>query len=145
MQRTRLLTKEQVQKHIQSIHRRYTVHKYIDSHDAFVCISKKGFAQVSWIARIDAEAFSESVFIVENAATKRKGLGKYLYYMLMDLVFPACVVSDREDLSDSALRVWKVLEKADYVQTGIFYDADPENNSSIGCYNKTAKFSLESF
>lgn len=120
MQRTRLLTKEQVQKHIQSIHRRYTVHKYMDSHDAFVCISKKGFAPASWIARIDAEAFSDDVFIIENSATKRRGLGKYLYYILMDLVFPACIVSDREDLSDSALRVWKELEKADYVKQEFF-------------------------
>lgn len=139
----RLLSKKAISKQITAIKKRYEVDIDSDKAEASVHIYRKGENSDNYVAKIEAEALSENVFCVDYAGTSISGLGKFLYYMLLDEIYPAALICDRETVRDKAFRIWKVFERLDYVETGVFEDEEnPEENTSEGYYNKTARFKL---
>lgn len=125
---------EKLRKQRKSISNRYEIKDKIQDGELVIEFIRNNEVK----AKIILDILDDSTYVVEQSWSKVKGLGKFLYLEAANLVYPKFIVSDRDDLSNSALKVWKFLETVCNVEE---YKDEVEHENS---YNLKMQFNYDS-
>jgi hypothetical protein len=86
----------------------YSFRHYINKHVNVAIVKLLNGEDV--IGEIQANRRDKDTYQVSTAHTMIKGMGKVLYWSLMDLIHPCCLIPD-EQLTEDAQRVWDAIHE----------------------------------
>ena len=98
----------------------------------------KGITSIEYFLRKDhllkgriliSRRFNEVDWMLSGVSCNTRGVGKLLYYLAMDKVYPNYITGDDAGDSATSMRVWNALEKVDFVDKKYYpYERDDEES-----------------
>lgn len=86
--------------------------------------------------RIEANSDDDDFYVEDAAADRGLGLGKLLYFIAMDTIYPKWLRPDCTGFSNDAKRIWSAFDQLDYVES-----IEEKSYEIIGKNNGFANFS----